>query len=48
MHTTQLDAHFSSNFFVLTSPQDALALTGLATGAKNIRVVPDKEIVRLD
>ena len=34
--------------FSRTWPQDALALTGLATGAKNIRVVPEKEIVRLE
>ena len=46
IHPTQLDAKFSSNLFILTWCQDALALTGLATGAKNIRVVPEKEILK--
>ena len=31
-------------FFGPTRRQDALSLTGLSTGAKNIRVVPSKEM----
>lgn len=47
LHNSMHIVH-STFSFSRTWPQDALALTGLATGAKNIRVVPEKEIVRLE